>query len=776
MAIAVSAAMMALTSVSSHGLVLEEIIVTAQKRVENLMDVPISLSAMSGDSIQDAGMQNLEDVSGAIPNFIVRSGAKSESISIRGISSGAIASIEQSVGTFVDGVYRGRGVQSRFSFLDVGMVEVLRGPQGALFGKNTIAGALNITSAKPTEEFEAQITALYEPGHDEKIMKGYVSGTLTDTFRARLALESTALDDGWEQNTYPGYSNDPTKDELAGRLSLEWDASDDLLVKFKYEKGDWDNTFGYDQTALGASFAAVPGLSGLPVDVGLGNSRATIGNNEPGIDYGSATVFSGDSEEIMLRAEYSVSSGTFTAIVAQSTYSYTRLIDADFTALDGIGYEEYEEFEQNSFELRFASELGNGFEYLAGVYYQDHELDNKTVTEANLRLDDPDSFGALAVGSLMQRGLPQAVAVSLVAAENQFARVNYIAQEGDSWAAFAQGTWELSDTVNTTIGVRYSEEEKTAEQGSHCAEFDTFTPNPDACTALAYGLFEFDNHILDLEREEQHVTYSANVSWDITDEVMLYATHSKGVKGGGFNSFTLFNDPDKAEFEDEVALSYELGAKMSLLDGAAELNAAIFDTKYTDQQAAIFTGATSFTVENASGADVSGIELDGRWQLTESLLLRSSAAKLNFEYTEYLGAACTDAQTTAFTGSGLCTQDLSGGVATLAPEYTFSLGLEHEIEVVNGLMLRTVAGVDWTDSYFLSPDLDELDAQDSYALVNLSIALTDEENGWSVALIGRNITDETYLTYSNDTPLLSGTHHGSTGRPASYALRGTLSF
>ena len=211
---------LAALGVQAQDLALEEVVVTAQKRPQSLQEVPISVSALNKEKIEDAGIQRFEDLSAYVPNLAVNKDPIGDRINIRGIQSGTQAGFEQSVGTFVDGVYRGRGIQSRFAFLDVEMVEVLRGPQGTLFGKNTIAGALNITTVKPTEEFESEITASYNPEFEESLVKGYVSGSLTDSVRARAVIQDRRMDKGWMENVHYD-ENVPVSEETSGRVSLE---------------------------------------------------------------------------------------------------------------------------------------------------------------------------------------------------------------------------------------------------------------------------------------------------------------------------------------------------------------------------------------------------------------------------------------------------------------------------------------------------------------------------------------------------------------------------
>jgi outer membrane receptor protein involved in Fe transport len=812
------------TPALSDGFTLEEVVVTAQKRAESLQDVPISVSAMSGEKIAEAGIPGFQDFSAYVPNFNVTSNAIGDVISIRGIQSGILASVEQSVGTFVDGVYRGRGTQSRFSFLDVGTVEVLRGPQSTLFGKNTIGGALNITSAAPTEEFEAQLSALYELEHEETELQGYVSGPLSENVRGRLAFLTREMDEGWIENTYYD-QNEPQTDEWAARGSIEWDVNENLLIKAKLEHGDWDNHGNaYEQFILAPSHEAL--FASLGADITPENNVNTMGNSTDGIDYGASQVFVGDSDEFGIRADYTLDTGTITAIYGYSTYEFNRDLDADFNVMDGIGFEEYEDYEQHSIELRFVSELGNGFEYIAGFYYQDSDFTATAKSNFNVDATNPLSFAgpagiaamtdhnnliALTGGAIGLPGLPlapidPATGVAYVGSIGQFTRAAQLEQETESWAAFAQGTWDISETVRLTVGLRYGEEEKTAMQSVHCAEWDSFNLIDAATCAstnpLGLVLGEFTPHTFEnLQRDEEDWTYSVNVQWDVTSDIMAYATVSTGTKSGGFNNFALTASAEEAEFDQEKVKSMEIGAKMTLLDGAAEINMALFDMDYDDLQASIFTGATGFKVENAATASVRGFEADGRWQLAESLMLRGSVGILDFEFDEYPNAGCTNTQKAALNfstflkppagtsvgnatavdldGDGLtdtCEQNLKGGTNAFTPELTASLSLEHELDLGDNLYLRTVLDANYMDDHHSAQDNDVLAEQAAYTLWNLTLTIGSQDDDWDVSLVGRNITDEQYITYSNDMPLFAGSQQVAWGREANYAIRGRLRF
>lgn len=788
---------------------LEEIIVTAQKRAESLQDVPISVSAMDGDTLSDAAIPDIESFSTYVPNFTVSTSGYGEVISIRGIQSGAVTSIEQSVATFVDGVYRGRGAQSRFGLFDVGMVEVLRGPQGTLFGKNTIGGALNVTSAAPTDEFEGQISALHEVKHEETEVKAYVSGPLSDSVRGRLALLNRDRNDGWVDNTYYGDSG-PVKDEWAARGSLEWDPSEDVNVSFKYEHGDWDNRGNaLDEYIVGSSLSGAYAALGLNGDVTPGNKKNSYGNNSEGINFGDSSIDSGDSDEVSLRVDYDLQGGTLTSIYSYSAYERDFLQDVDLNAVDGLGQNETEDYEQNALELRFVSDLGEGFEYIAGVYFQKSKYNSEIIGNFNVDVADPegDSLAPLVIQSLVAEGVAPDIptAVTMTDSIGQFTRFLSLDQKTETWAAFGQATWDLSETLSLTVGARYGEEEKEASQGAHCASWNSSEINDLAvnCNSLSLALAEFTPHQFDdLDIKDENWTYSLNMQWDLSSSIMAYATISTGVKSGGFNNFSLSDSNNEAEFGQEEVKSYELGAKMTLLDGEAELNIALFDMDYDELQAAVFTGTTGFKVENAASASIRGLELDGRWKLSQNWLLRGSAGYVDFEFDEYPNAGCTDAQkqSLGFTGfftspptgttvgnatavgvnavgtAATCEQDLKGGTNAFTPEWTASISIEHQVDIGDHLYLRTILDGNYMGDHFTAPDNDPLTEQSAYTLWNLSMILASQDERWDVSFIARNITDESYINYSVDMPLFAGTQVATWGREESYAIRGRINF
>ena len=240
LATAITAAALALAGTPALAqLELETIVVTAQKREQGLQDVPIAIAAITGEKIDDTGITGLQELTLYTPNIKINSGQATPNLFVRGVGSGTNAGFEQSVGMFIDGVYSGRGALASVPMtMDLQRVEILKGPQSILFGKSTIGGAINVTTRRPTEEFEGSVEAYYAPEDNEQIYTGVVSGPLGESVRGRLAVRYEGMDGSWENKTLD--AEGPDKDNLFARASLLWDAGENVEVLAKYEYGDFD--------------------------------------------------------------------------------------------------------------------------------------------------------------------------------------------------------------------------------------------------------------------------------------------------------------------------------------------------------------------------------------------------------------------------------------------------------------------------------------------------------------------------------------------------------
>jgi iron complex outermembrane receptor protein len=381
-------------------------------------------------------------------------------------------------------------------------------------------------------------------------------------------------------------------------------------------------------------------------------------------------------------------------------------------------------------------------------------------------------------------------------------RYHYIKQDTDSYAAFGQLTWNIRDDLRTTAGLRYTYEEKTAHQGAWAAEYEagnteeTFDP---LLILVTQTLGEFVTHNYDdLDRDDEVVTWSLNVQWDATEDTMLYSSVATGFKSGGFNSFYLESagkvaDPDDAEFDkEESPFSAEIGAKMILADGAADLNIAVFYSKFDDLQAAIFAGSTSFLVQNAARADTRGVEIDGRWQITERLLLQGSAAYLDFTYDHFPNQACTyeqfegfreDAWQTDVTAAGFTNQDcanagindVAGQTSENNPKWQANIIAQH-IQPMGNFELMSLLALTYQDAQYRQGDLDPILKDEQYVKVDFSLLFGPATGRWELAVIGRNLTDQTTYSYGNDAPFFEGARQVYIDEPRNYAVRATVRY
>ena len=810
------------TSGAAMTATLEEVIVTAQKRAESLQDVPISVSALNGEKITQAGMQKLQDAMVYVPNVSIAQQYIGNSINIRGIHSGTLAAFEQSVATFADGVYRGRGVQSRFAFLDIGMLEILRGPQGTLFGKNVIAGALNLTSAKPKADFEGSIAATENIMFEETEFTGYITGALSDTVRTRFAFLDRTMDKGWLKNIRYG-TDEPVKDEQAYRVLLEWDLSDSTLVSFKHENTEWDNAgIPLEHTALGPLAA----YANLGMDGSIDGNTA-IGSfpsePDPIQELDASQIVQGDSNETVLTVEHSIDYGLFTMIASTSEYDVHSAIDADYSIIDLVNYIETEGFEQNTFELRFASNQEGAIEYITGLYYSDADLSISGISQFNLNtiaegaknacshgsgqsVDyDPSSNNLTEVLETVAKRNNQTSAkttnscgiASLVPSAKadikSFNRFSLLKQKSETWAVFGQFTWHINDNLRSTFGLRYTEQVKEADSSSVVADYgrtNKTSTSDKNIVGLAKLVGEYVPHSFDdLSRDEESLTWSANLQYDLDDKTMLYGAISTGFKAGGFNSayFDVTPTADEIDFDNEEATTIELGAKMSLLDGSGEVNLAVFRTEFNDLQVSVFSGATTLNVTNAAKATTQGVEIDSRWQISDQLLLSAAAGLIDFEYDKYANQVCTDHQfnlwreanwqndrMAAFTKASDCAaagiNDLSGKTAAQTPEISASLSAAYNMPVGAHLEMDLVLDLNYRDDVYRQDDLDEHTFDDAATYINASVNLASLTNTWIVTLRGNNLTDVESYDMGIDVPLASGAHVVLVSPPRSYSL------
>jgi iron complex outermembrane receptor protein len=770
-------------SATTSAQMLEEIVVTAQQRAQSLQDVPVSVSAISAQKMSNAGVVDLEGLSTFVPNFSINETGISTSITIRGISSGINPGFEQSVGMYNDGVFYGRDQLARAPLFDLERVEVLRGTQSILFGKNSIAGAVSMISAKPTDEFEGSFTALYEPDADEQDLRLVLSGPLTDNLRGRIAIMDRQQEGYFKNTTFN--KDEQVEDESFFRATLAWDVTDNVTASLKVSQANFD-TEGRNIEVYNSIDDGNPGS----VDhlTALNTLQAGLGRPLVDGELNRVRDNNGDTSEtelnnVTLNVEWALEGLTISSTTAMVGYETEALCDCDFSGavvFDASFDEEYEQFSQ---EFRFTSELGNTFDYIGGLFYQSSELDFSD------SIDLPaNGILPIAIDLLSPLAAPIAALAPGAATKRNFEN------DSDLWAAFLQVTWNINDDLRLTVGGRYTDETKEAsrEQG-HFTAAGVAVPAPTTPWALdlanlgtydnLFGLFSIEPYEK-IKGDLDDTSFSPVITgqWDMNDETMLYATWTKGFKSGGFDARSnghpdeKFNNAQNVaallggrdstitgsfEFDREEAETIELGSKMTLADGAAELNVALYRTEFTDLQTSQFDGTLGFNVTNAGEATVQGLEVDGRWAVTDSLVLTASGAYLDFNFDDFPNSQCAFGQAPNSPDfPGLC--DQTGERKEYTPEYQFNIGANWEAPITDNLVLKLQADANYMDDYLYAATLDEETRQDATTVVNARIALAEADNVWEVALIGRNLTDEEILNFGGNTPLGS-TLTGGTG-------------
>ena len=761
--------------------VLEEIIVTAQKQQQSLQDVPIAVAAVDGAKIRDAGIQRIEELTAYVPNFKMAVTGQGNAVYIRGVGSGDNRGFEQSVGMFIDGIYAGRGQQFQSPFLDIALVEVLKGPQGTLFGKNTIAGAVNISTSRPTDEFSGELSYQYNAELGAKEVTAILNVPLGDSFSVRGAYKRLQ-EDGYLDNFILDREEASRADDSL-RLAFRWDASDKLDVNLKLEQSDFglqgttfqltDNTGTFNLYQSNIALPINLPVS-LPVPLMSFNLEDEIDPREDGrFDRKKSdkqfawqpAMTQNTSEAVVFTLDYALSeSVSLTSITGYSAFDFIFNLDADFTDLEFIGTENTEDFTQFSQEFRIAGSLGERVEFIAGFYGHTQELSSTLW----LNLD----FDALGVPSSIP--LP-GQAISL---PTQLATYTEFEQTTDSVAVFGQATWNITDTLSATLGLRWGQDEKRATKYLDVAEFRSRERSANPLYAVIAGaLNNSENHNIENARKVDNVSPAFNLQWYANEDVMSYFRYAKGFKDGGFNASDTTASQDAFTYDDEEADTFELGLKTTLLDGAATFNAAVFYTEFMNRQVSNFT-LTGYVAGNAAESITQGVEADMRWALSERLTIGASMAWLDSYFTSFVDGPCNAVQTDAAyrAGNPDCRQDLTDAGTDYAPKVSASLTSQFVQPIGDAMELSLQLDLNYSDDYFYTQDRDEADVQEAYYKINGRVSLMHLRQGWEVALIAKNLRNELTRSSGNDVPLFVGAHFAATDAPRSIAVEGVLRF
>jgi len=710
--------------------VFEEIIVSATRRAESIQDVPVSVVSLGAETIKKVGIYNIAEMAAYVPNFEFSANSIQTNLYIRGIGSGPTHAIEQSVGRFVDDIYTGRADMNILGFLDVASLEVLRGPQGTLFGKNTVAGAIVINTAEPTQEFEGGFSATYgkwSTVNEYGEIQAHLSGGLTEDVSARLAVKWRD-DGGWVENVLDGPDMSARRD-LHTRLKVNWDAGENTTVKFRAEFHNLD----IDGQPLNEE--ALP--SGFP----LYNDNLPAG--VAGLNWVAA--FDCTFESTITRPDgVDVNTGTFCPFKRQDTYQISATIDHTFpdvgtlrsiTAFQRYDWEEqfasvdnglfggafraeraevYEAFTQ---EVRFTSEETDTFDYILGVYFEDSSVDR--FQRSHFTIPVVAGGGPFRTRNEPWRGTTQTI------------------------ATYGQARWHATDQIDVTFGARWSRDKKTFEFERFWNEYRTQEPlTSSEAAALS---------VPELEDTWSDFSPSLQVSYDVNDDVMVYASVSRAFKSGGFSDRVPEAPEDIVEaltYESEQNTTYELGLKGVFADGAVNLNVTAFLMDFEDMQVASIVPNTpgDFVVGNAAEATSKGVEVELLWNVTDALSIGGNWAYTDATFDSFESECGGDSLIVTAGPNGLC--DYSGQQLSYAPKSKGSIFVDYTAyDALGEWDVSTRGTFSFSSSYFVNITYNQGDFQDKYGKLDATIQFISPSEGYSISLIGRNLTEERILDW-----------------------------
>jgi outer membrane receptor protein involved in Fe transport len=783
---------------------LEEIVVTAQKREKTLLDTPIAVSAFSGETLSQSGVRDIRDLQVLAPSYNVTSSqsAFQTVVSIRGIgSSGQNPGIEPSVGIYVDGVFRSRTGAALGDFLSVERVEILRGPQSTLFGKNTSAGVISIITKKPEYEAGGSVELTYG-NYNQIVAKGTVTGPLVeDKVAVRLSANYNKRD-GFLTNLVDGSDvNDRDRYSLRGQLLFEPSETVSIRLIADYAKSD-------ERCCAAPFFFNGPTMGAIAL---LGGTiTGTLGGS--GDPFAREIAF--DSEvrakdrDFGFSAEVNVDLGaaTFTSITAYRDYQTDTELDADFTSLSVIARNgDFTKVETFTQEFRITSNGDNKVDWLVGGYYFNQKLsaDGKVTYGADARnfFDLLSGFNAdpiveVAPGvwwTLSQAfGIPDAL-VNFVFPGGFESRLDIIElaldpatfsalgasfadgsgmtreifnNDAESYALFGQFDVHFSDQLTLTAGLRYTNEDKNGKAVFTNSDF--FAAIPLAAyfgdmVAGAFGAMQILPPVADFDRNRKESKLTGNVilAYEVNDDVSTYASYSRGYKAGGFD-ISRAAKPTNPDFEPETVDNMELGLKARVMDGRGRINLALYSQKVKNFQTVLFIG-TGFEVRNAGDIKLKGIELDAEFAPTDNFNFTLAAAYSDAKYGSFFPAPCPVNNPIP----GGC--DLSGEPLVDAPKLTFT-GTATLTQPISDTLTAFLRGEIYSrGGRFTDSDNDPNNWQGSSFLANASFGIQTEA-GWELIFWGKNLTKDNYGQVIFDSVGQPGSFSGYPNDPRTYGV------
>ncbi|GAB1258240.1 TonB-dependent receptor [Aurantivibrio plasticivorans] len=726
---------------------LDEVIVTAERREGNLQDVAIAVSALSSEELSIKQVDNIGDLQSLVPNLSVHVGdANNAVVYIRGIGQiDSIAFFEPGVGIYLDDVYLGRAQGAFLDVIDVERVEVLRGPQGSLYGRNTIGGAIKYVSTLPTDEFSGN--ALFTSGdYGRRDFKATVAGPLaSDRVRGRFTVAHMELE-GYARNTFDG-GRDGDRDTDFARGVLEFDITDNLNLVLAADYSDNDPQ--HSRTPSKETPITIPIVDPYTFGVSVQTYQADEDPFTVNADF-NTTEFT-ETKGFNANATWDISDTlSLKSISAYRNLDYGTELDLDATPINAFSIFYFNEQEQISqeFQLNYISDSAS------------------LVTGAYLFQEDGSTFDGGAFGNFLIG----------FAGEAEFKTTSY--------ALFGQLDFDFTENLTGIIGFRYTEEEK--EYYRIIEDFDLTALAGISIDGVTGDVSYADESLLtpramDLQlggpigiarpaAEPDPASFDNfspkfGIKYSLSDDTNLYATFSTSFKSGGFNG--RLADGQLEPYDEETLTSYEAGIKTTLANNRVRLNTAIFYNDYKDLQVSSFKatedGSSLLPVfTNAGEAVMQGLEIEMTTRITEEITLNANLGYLDAEYKEF------------FAGSDPVTNtaiDVSDDREIVnAPKWDALLGITY-YKQVGELGYMTLSGdLSYRSKTYLEVNSSENLAQDAYSVFNALLSFETMNESWRFTLAGKNLTDEEYRTHAFDLSAFPGVELGYYNAPRTYSV------
>jgi iron complex outermembrane receptor protein len=709
---------------------LDEIVVTSQKMAEGIpnQDVPAAITAFDADAIQRNFAVDLRDLGRLAPNVQLNQVSTFNGYAnfyIRGIGiNGSTRTVDPAVGLFVDGIYVGFGPSSLVDTFDLGSVEVLRGPQGTLFGRNVTGGAVVVNTVRPTQEFSSSVKLTYG-NYDRFDVAGSINGGITDTISARLAA-IYQHQEGYFENLENGRSK-ANKNLTLVRPSIKFTPSENFDLTLI---GEWQQNIGGPATSQNIVNPVFPKLAQTLFGYVPPADKYDIRHNLQG--YSNSEV-----KQLIAEANWKVAGGVVTGVAGWRDVTFDSSTDFDGSPITLFHFKDNKESQdQRSIEVRYASDFSDRFNFTTGLYWFDQSF---FVGERR------ETFGGTIVA-----GVPTVINTAGVTNQDQ-----------NNTAVFAQGTYRFTDAWALTLGGRYTKEEKEI----------VFSP-PGRCT------LDFSSCTVALpgKRDWSNFSPKVGVDWKAAEDVLAYASWTRGFRSGVFNQRA-----QRVEFlgpsEPEVVDSYEVGVKSEFADRRVRLNLAVFSMKYDDIQKILNESfdpdgpgpqppTSGQVVRNAAAATIQGAEAELSWRASEALSIDASLGYTDAKYDEFPG--------TDVTGDGIPDPALAKQLKfEKVPEFTGYAGANYVLPVGTDDTVTLRGSYSYTSKFYT----DQLNrfwlAQDAFGLFDASVTFARGER-WQVSLWGKNLTDEEYIDFAADVGTLGSWVFG--GEPRRYGVEFRANF